>query len=220
MEAGTNLVGRSEKETLLNELEWLASWSQRILRIAKTQNSILGQIAAVHSINHSEDNLDQLLTLDTMAGIAAGGISVGKELELGLYRAKGSPDACIHQGLKASFERLMEQGRGQLPIPFDPVTRDVNPVEKISEEDKNKFAVAFHAMIKAREVMVGIIDKYFTSTPPKKDNENVSLSEKTSEPISLQIRMKIVDKNDNDVNPVGLGVDELVKSVNKPQDKD
>lgn len=210
-----NLIGRNEKETLLHELEWLASWSQTILRIAKTQNAILGQIAAVHSINHSEDNIDQLLTLDTMAGIAAGGISVGKELELGHYRAKGSPDACTHQSLKMSFARLVEQGKGLAPIPFDPVTRDVKPVKEISDEDKNKFATAFSEMINARSTMVEILNKYFMSIPSKKDIKGILSSEETSEPISLQIKMKIVDKNDNDVNPVGLDVDKLVQSVNK-----
>lgn len=213
MGAGCDLTGRTQQETLQHELKWMSEWALDLLRVAKAQHGVLSQIYAMHSISHSRDDLDPLVRMDAIGAIASGGCTLGKNFEFGIYRMN-SNDRPTHQSLENSFQEMHAQGEGKMPIPVHNWTHETEPVKPVTKEDAKAFEKAFWEFIHGRQKMQELFDKYFTGTvDPEAPPEN-PVDYKHRRPY-VQVKMRVVDSNEDQVEPKGFNLKELVEAANK-----
>lgn len=204
MGCGCNLRGKTENETLKNELKWMAGWTLKMMRIMKAQHSILSHIASMHSMSHSGHSADPCEDLDVMSAMANGGCNLSNSFELGIYNAKEPP---VYESLIRSFTEMSEQGKGNIPVPFDPYISDLKSEIEVVDADKAAFKTQFCTMMHAYSELATLIKKYYTKKYP-------DISSKKEFVPQLQIKLRLLDEYGYDANPTEFDLMGMITAYN------
>lgn len=161
MGASCCLTGDTEVATLKKELEWTAGWARKLLSVLKSTHRSIYSIINMHSVG-SIDDLDPQTTLDAMTTIAQGAVKVGEQaFELGRYRDPDSNELCLHQALERDLDKMILQGKGNVPVPFNRNPIEISSKEPVPGEDVMFFKDSIQRILDERRMAQTILSKAY-----------------------------------------------------------
>jgi len=121
MGASVDLTGRSEAETLSNQLKWLIGWSRSFLRSMRMMYNAIETVRNIHHYGSNDEGCDKLFfqsQLDQMV-VLLDGPATEMRHKFHLHHVGGDEagDLPVHISLEKAMEELLLQCEGKKPIP-------------------------------------------------------------------------------------------------------
>lgn len=202
----TCLTGKSEKETLLKELGWTASWASSLLRHLKSTYEVMSACTSLYGPNF-EPSADPQARLDAMSIQLAGACrNLRDHFDLGYYHQAPGEEEPTHENLERSLKRLLEQSSQKVPIPVNEIRLEPKPEGDIRKGLRKEIEDQILCIFAARQKIQNILDRVYGT------------KQECRQP-SIQLQLKVISpsgdplKLDEEVDVEGIASEAIEKQI-------
>lgn len=210
MGASVSLCGRTETETLVNQLKWLNGWSKKILRGLRMMYNVIETVRNKHHCFGNEDGCDKTFYLSLLDEIAVllDGPATEMRHNFNLHHVGSSDDELpIHISLERAMEEIDKQCSGKVPVPvMEPSIWDLSkdPIPSVPATFASYVKQICGLSAKVQEIIGGL---------ELKRNEGKEPNQKYKP--HFVINMTIVDDSGRPIILPGFSIDDLVNEYNE-----